>query len=160
MRATRVRHFGSLEHELSQSGLLVESPIEADRIEPPNLDLVDHRGLGPEQMAPDSGSIGTAEGRVEVEERISPERNAPMQGKELVAIREDRLIIAARAEETELEILEHADAPQDGPAFDPMLARGGLEAREEFLPIREFDEDRVPFAARLHELTASTALPT
>src|SRR5438477_112998 len=88
-----------------------------------------------------------------------PQRNAPVQGEELVAIGEDGLVIAVRSEETDFEVSEHADAPEDRAALHLILARGRLQAREEIVAIREFDEDGVPFASRLHELTESEALP-
>jgi len=82
-----------------------------------------------------------------VEGRISPKGNAPVEGEELVAIGEDGLVIAVRSEETDFEVPEHPDAPEDRAALQLVPARGRLEAREQIVAIREFDEDGVPFAS-------------
>src|SRR5436190_852342 len=64
-----------------------------------------------------------------------------------VAMGEDGLVIAVRSEETDFEVPEHPDAPEDRAALQLVPARGRLEAREQIVAIREFDEDGVPFAS-------------
>src|SRR5437773_10827057 len=97
---------------------------------------------------------------MEVEGRISPKGNAPVEGEELVAIGEDGLVIAVRSEETDFEVPEHPDAPEDRAALQLVPARGRLEAREQIVGIRESDEHGVPLAPWCHPLTRSTAPPT
>src|SRR5439155_380458 len=82
--------------------------------------------------------------------RVSSHRDASVQPEQLVPFGEDALVIPFRPEETDLEVLEHPDSPQDRAALHVVLAGGCLEARKEVLPVREFHEHHVSFASRLH----------
>src|SRR3989441_4251996 len=144
----------SLEDEFPQAGLLVQPAIEMKRIEARELNLVDHGSLRAEQMASDHGVVPSAERDVEVELRVRPHRDAPVEGQQLVALGEGGLLVALRSEVPDLEVLEHPDSPDDRTALDAVLLRRGLEARDEVLPVREFHDDAVPFLFRLHRLTA------
>src|SRR5436309_14680254 len=94
---------------------------------------------------------------MEVELRVRPHRNAPVQGEQLVTLREGGLLVALRSEVADLEVLQHPDLPEDGAALDAVLLRRGLEARDEVLPVRQFHDDAVPFLFLLHRLTACGA---
>src|SRR2546425_13194126 len=115
------------------------------RIEPSDLDLVDHGSLPPEQMRPDRRVVASAECDMEVELRVRPHRDAPMEGEQLVTLREGGLLVALRSEVADLEVLQHPDSPDARAALDAVLLRRGLEAWDEVLPVREFHDDAVPF---------------
>src|SRR5439155_11994337 len=144
----------SVEDELPQTGLLVQPAIEANRVETHELDLVDHGGLRAEQMPPDRRVVASAQCDMEMELRVRPHCDAPVQGEQLVALREGGLLVALRSEVPDLEVLEHPDSPEDRAALDAVLLRRGLGARDEVLSVREFHDDAVPFLFRLHRLTA------
>src|SRR2546428_4591643 len=124
-----------------------------DRIEPRELDLVDHGGLRAEQMAADRSVVPSAERGVEVELRVGPHRDAPVEREELMPIREDGLLVALRSEVPDLEVLQHSDSPEDRAALDIVLPGGGFEAWEEVVAVGELHDDRVAFLLRLHRLT-------
>src|SRR6267143_402265 len=97
---------------------------------------------------------------MEMEKRVSSDRDASVQPKQLVSVREDGLLVALRSKESNFEVPKHSDPPQDCAALHAVLAGGGLEARKEIFPVGELHENRVPFASRLHELTGSGGLRT
>src|SRR2546426_9821375 len=135
----------SVEDEFPQAGLLVQPAIEMKRVEPRELDLVDHGSLRAEQMPPDRRVVASAECDMEVELRVRPHRDAPMEGEQLVTLREGGLLVALRSEVADLEVLQHPDSPEDRTALDAVLLRRGLEARDEVLPVRQFHDDAIPF---------------
>src|SRR5256885_6111893 len=135
----------SVEDEFPQAGLLVQPSIEVKRIEPRELDLVDHGGLRTEQMPPDRRVVASAECDMEVELRVRAHRDAPVEGEQLVTLREGGLLVALRPEVPDLEVLQHPDSPDDRAALDAVLLRRGFEARDEVLPVRQFHDDAVLF---------------
>src|SRR3989454_1626674 len=147
----------SLEDEFPQAGLLVQPAIEMKRVEARELNLVDHGSFGAEEMAPDRGVVSSAQCDMEMELRVRPHCDAPVEGQQFVALRERGLLVALRSEVPDLEVLEHPDPPDDRAALDAVLLRRGLEARDEVFPVREFHDDAVPFLFRLHRLTAWSA---
>src|SRR3989475_6011748 len=116
-----------------------------NRFEPRELDLVDHGDFRAEEMASDHRMIPPAQCDVKVEFRVRPHRNAPVEGEQLVTLREGGLLVALRSEVPDLEVLQHPDSPEDRTALDAVLLRRGLEAWDEVLPVRQFHDDAVPF---------------
>jgi hypothetical protein len=77
-----------------------------------------------------------------------------MEREELVSFNERSPLVSVRPEETDLEVLDHPDPPEDGAALNPLRLRGPFEAREEILAVRELDDDRVPLLPGLRGLTS------
>src|SRR5213594_1161497 len=108
-------------------------------------------------MAADRAMVPSTERGVQVELRVGPHRNAPVEREQLVTVREDGLLVTFRPEVPDLEVLEHPDSPQDRAALDLVLPGGGLEAREEVVAVGQLHDDGVAFLLRLHRLTARGA---
>src|SRR2546425_1161572 len=128
----------SLEDEFPQAGLLVQPAIEMKRIEARELNLVDHGSLRAEQMASDHGVVPSAERDVEVELRVRPHRDAPVEGQQLVPLRECGLLVALRSEVPDLEVLELAERELRVEA----VGAGVVEESAPTAHVRGFEADR------------------
>src|SRR2546427_6768582 len=142
-----------LEDQFPKACLLVEPPIQLDRVESRDVDLVDDRGLRAEEMPSEDGVVRPAGSDVQMQLRVSAHRDAPMEREEFVTFRERRFLVTLRPEEPDLEVLDHPDSPEDRATLDTVLTGRSLEARDEILAIRQLEEDRVPVLPRLHRLT-------
>jgi len=89
-----------------------------------------------------------------MELRLGAHRDAAVEAEELVSIVHDRLLVSLRPKESNLEISEHPDSPDDGAALDPMFLRRTLDAREEIFAVGEFDQDGVALVPCLRRLTS------
>src|SRR5437867_12651858 len=77
----------SVEHELPQAGLFVQPAVEMNRVEPRQLDLVDHGGLRSEQLASDHAVVPSSERSVELELPVLPRGVAAIEDSPLLAFR-------------------------------------------------------------------------
>jgi hypothetical protein len=148
------RALSSVKNEFSQARRFVEAPVESDCVETEQLNLVDHRGLRAEEVPADRRVIASAQGDMEMEFRVGAHRNAPVEAEELVSIVHDRLLVSLRPKESNLEISEHPDSPEDGPALDRVFLRRTLDARKEIFAVGEFDQDSVALVPCLRRLTS------
>src|SRR2546426_8924933 len=143
-----------LEDQFRKACLLVEPPIQVDRVESRDVDLVDDRGLRAEEMPSDDGVVRPAGSDVEVLLRVPAHRDAPMEREEFMTFSERRFLVTVRPEEPDLEVLDHPDSPEDRATLDIVLPGRSFEARDQILPIRQLEEDRISILTRLHRLTA------
>src|SRR2546427_12946366 len=142
-----------LEDQFPKACLLVEPPIQVDRVEPRDVDLVDDRGLRAEEMPSEDGVVRSADSDVHVQLRVPAHRDASMEAEEFMTFSERRFLVTVRPEEPDLEVLDHPDSPEDRATLDIVLPGRSFEARDEILAIRELEEDGGSILTRLHRLT-------
>src|SRR2546426_12441948 len=143
-----------LEDQFPTACLLVEPPIQVDRVEPRDVDLVDDRGLRAEEMPSEDGVVRSADSDVQVQLRFPANRDASMEREEFMTFSERRFLVTVRPEHPDLEVLDHPDSPEDRATVDIVLPGRSLDARDQILAIRQLEEDRISILTRLHRLTA------
>src|SRR5574337_1744855 len=122
VRGPQLARMGSFHLEFVELRLRIEPAVQADALETLEADLIHDARLGPEQMAADDPVVAPRDRHMDVELRLGPHRDAPVEREEFVAVRVDLLLVALRREEADLEVLEHADPPVDGCAVDAVGA--------------------------------------
>src|SRR5947209_14554312 len=95
-----------LEDQFPKACLLVEPPIQGDRVESRDVDLVDDRGLRAEEMPSDDGVVRPAGRDVQVQLRVPAHRDASMERGEVMTFSERRFVVTVRPEAPEFEVLD------------------------------------------------------